>query len=338
LNFYVNFFKENKNLVPEEIISKIEKLISYDISPSSKYSEMELIISNFESSLGNDERLKLDQDMENKMKDYYKIHKKELQKTGILKLELDGLNIAANGIVSGSLLNQFSLDEYGGNLRVATTIGGNFWGWGTSTGTNESTSDVYILNSNLEELGEVNDLGAGERIYSARFVEDKGYIVTFKQIDPFYVLDLSNPENPNKVGELKIPGYSSYLHPISKDLIIGIGKEDNQMKISLFEVSDPSAPREVSKYNLNEYWSDILNTHHAFLLDKDHEIFFMPGSQGGYIFSYKDNEIKLEKAIKSDWGQVIRAIYINDLLYVISDAKITVLNENNWEKVKELEL
>ena len=90
--------------------------------------------------------------------------------------------------------------------------------------------------------GSVVDLGQGERIYSVRFIEDKGYVVTFKQVDPFYVLDLSDPMNPEKKGELKIPGYSSYLHPITKDKILGIGEENNKVKISLFDVSDPADP------------------------------------------------------------------------------------------------
>ena len=85
-------------------------------------------------------------------------------------------------------------------------------------------------------------MGKDERIYSARFIGDKGYLVTFKQVDPFYVLDLSNPKKPEIKGELKIPGYSSYLHPISDDLILGIGKEGSVVKVSLFDVSDPTNP------------------------------------------------------------------------------------------------
>ena len=135
---------------------------------------------------------------------------------------------------------------------------------------------------------------------------------------------------------LKIPGYSAYLHPITKDKILGIGKEDRKVKISLFDVSSPENPKEADKYILDEYHTDILSTHHAFLLDKKHNIFFLPGSKGGYVFSYENDELKLKKAISQTSAR--RAIYIDDYLYIISDNEITVLNEITWDKVNELEL
>jgi len=204
---------------------------------------------------------------------------------------------------------------------------------GVSSG--QSVNDVYVLDKDLKIAGQVQDLGLTERIYSVRFVEDKGYLVTFRQTDPFYVLDLSDPQKPELKGELKIPGYSSYLHPITKDKILGIGKEGSNVKISLFDVKKPESPSEVAKYNLDEYWSDILNTHHAFLLDSKHQIFFLPGSRGGYVFSYKDDKLEMVKAVSGISAK--RAIYINDYLYIIGENKISVLNEINWEKVKELE-
>ncbi|MEA3560689.1 MAG: beta-propeller domain-containing protein, partial [Candidatus Omnitrophota bacterium] len=94
---------------------------------------------------------------------------------------------------------------------------------------------------------------------------------------------------PELKGELKIPGYSSYLHPINKDRILGMGKEGSKVKVSLFDVELASNPKEADKYILDEYWSDVLNTHHAFLLDAKHKIFFLPGHKGGYIFSYEKN-------------------------------------------------
>ena len=103
----------------------------------------------------------------------------------------------------------------------------------------------------------------------------------------------------------------------------------------MFDVSDPENPNEIAKYNLDEYWSDILNTHHAFLLDSKHQIFFLPGGRGGYIFSYKDNKLELKRAVSDISAK--RAIYINDYLYIIGENKIVVLNELNWEKVNELE-
>jgi uncharacterized secreted protein with C-terminal beta-propeller domain len=135
---------------------------------------------------------------------------------------------------------------------------------------------------------------------------------------------------------LKIPGYSSYLHPISKDKILGIGKENWQVKISLFDVAQAENPKELDKYILDESWSDILNTHHAFLLDKKHQVFFLPGSRGGYVFSYRNDKLGLVKAVSGISAR--RAIYLDDYLYIIADNEITVLNEINWEKIKELEI
>lgn len=328
------FFKEQSDLVPAEVVEKIAKLKEYDISDSSKLNELSIILQKHQNSLDKDEKLKLESEMQNRMEDYAKRHKRELERTGIIKLNVKGLDLTENGNVPGRLLNQFSLDEYQGNLRVAVTVGGGWVsGMGSST---ESSNDVYILNSDLKEAGSIQDLGKEERIYSVRFLEDKGYLVTFKQVDPFFVLDLADPKNPQVKGELKIPGYSSYLHPISQNRILGIGKEDNQVKISLFDVSNPSSPVEKSKYTLDEYWSEILNTQHAFLQDKKHEIFFLPGGKGAYIFYYKNDELKLAKAVSET--QVKRALYINDYLYLVEDNKVTVLDENNWEKVRELEL
>ncbi|HID43276.1 MAG TPA: hypothetical protein EYP30_05785, partial [Archaeoglobaceae archaeon] len=195
-------------------------------------------------------------------------------------------------------------------------------------------SDQSSPQSEQSLAGSIKDFGKEERIYSVRFIGDKGYIVTFRETDPFFVIDLSDPENPEIKGELKIPGYSSYLHPINDDLILGIGKEDRNVKISLFDVSNPEKPKEIDKYELDEYWSDVLNTHHAFLLDSKHEIFFLPGGKGGYVFSYENEELKLENAVSTS---AIRAIYIEDYLYIIGN-EVIVFDENTWEKVNELEL
>jgi len=192
-----------------------------------------------------------------------------------------------------------------------------------------------VLAGNLSVVGSVQGLGLAEQIYSARFVGDKGYLVTYQQTDPFYILDLSDPLHPQLKGELKIPGYSSYLHPISGDRMLGIGEENWSVKISLFDVADVANPVELDKYVLNDSWSDILSTHHAFLLDEAHEIFFLPGSSSGYVFSYAGNNLELVKVVSDI--QATRAIYIDNNLYVIGNDKIVVLNELDWQVVNELE-
>ena len=337
IKFFFNFLKaEATDIMPNWFIEKLEKLEGYDISDASKLTEFSILLDRYYNSLSDDEKLRVENELENKMEDYYKSHKRDLEKTGIVKIGLDEFNILASGNVPGRPLNQFSLDEYDNHLRIAVTVGENVFGWGFGIrGTSKSANDVYVLNKNLKIVGSVKDLGLEERIYSARFIEDKGYLVTFRQIDPFFVLDLSDPNNPQLKGELKIPGYSSYLHPISKDKILGIGKEGSKVKISLFDVSSPENPNEVSKYTLSEYWSDILNTHHAFLLDKKHQIFFLPGSKGGYVFSYTNDQLSLTKAVSGVRAR--RAIYINDYLYIIGDNELVVLNEIDWERINELE-
>jgi uncharacterized secreted protein with C-terminal beta-propeller domain len=151
-----------------------------------------------------------------------------------------------SGSVPGHVLNQFSMSEHNGNLRVATTVGSP---WGFS---DESESVITVLaadtGDDLTQVGQVGDMGRGERIYSVRFVGDVGYVVTFRQTDPFYTIDLSDPANPVVRGELKITGYSGYLHPISDGLVLGIGQEATETgrtlgtKVTLFDVSDLDNP------------------------------------------------------------------------------------------------
>lgn len=347
IKFYYNFLNEKcKNIVSSLVLEKLEKLMKYEISDQSKWSELNIVLQEFKNSLTDDENLKVENELNNRIDDYYKTHQRELEKTEIVKINLDEFEIKASGNIPGRFLNQFSLDEYNDHLRVATTIGDSgFFG-----GSRESANDIYVLDKNLKITGSIENLGLTEKIYSVRFIENKGYAVTFRQTDPFYVLDLSNPQKPEMKGELKIPGYSSYLHPINKDKILGIGMENQKVKISLFNVEKPDQPKELDKYLLDEHWSEILQTHHAFLLDEKHQIFFLPGSKGGYIFSYfqaerenkalpkansyQGNKLKLIKTISQT--SVKRALFINDYLYIIGNDKITIIDETNWEKVNEL--
>ncbi|MDD5146760.1 MAG: beta-propeller domain-containing protein [Candidatus Pacebacteria bacterium] len=338
IKFYYNFLSAKAHdIVPLWMLTKLQKLMDYDLSFEAKMTEFSMIMNNFQNSLNEDEQLKVSNELVNRFTDYQKEHQRELEKTGIAKISLASLKVAAVGNVPGHPLNQFSLDEYDGHLRIAVTVGGRGFGWGYFwSSQNESVNDVYVLNAGMKAVGSVLGLGQGEKIYSARFLGNQGYVVTFKETDPFYVLDLSDPQKPVQTGELKIPGYSAYLHPLADNRILGVGKEGQQVKLSLFDVKDPSNSKEIAKYTLDEYWSEILNTHHAFLQDAKNQVFFMPGSKGGYVFSYKDDQLSLAKAVSG--VQAKRALYINDYLYIIGDNQIIVLNEKSWEKVKELEL
>ena len=175
-------------------------------------------------------------------------------------------NYEASGEVLGVIHNQFSLSEHNGYLRIVTTVGGP---WG-----DESESHVRVLSTDgdvLAEVGSVGNIGRGEQVQSVRFVGDVGYVVTFRQIDPFYTIDLSDPANPEIVGELKIPGFSSYLHPIGDTLVLGVGSDADDdgritgAKVSLFDVSDLTAPLEVATWTAPDGWNDVGWDHRAFL-------------------------------------------------------------------------
>lgn len=339
LALLLGFIKEQgSDLFPKELVTKLEKLMALEISGAAKNTEVNEILSNYLNSLNKDERLKLSQETNNRLMKYMSIHKRDLSFTGIAKVSLDNFALEATGRVPGRLLNQFALDEYLGNLRVATTVGEqNFWFYGFSAMNNQdSANDVLVLDGSLKQMGAVMDLGKTERIYSARFIKDRGYLVTFRQIDPFYILDLSDPKQPKMTGELKIPGFSSYLHPLANGRILGVGQDSGKVKLSLFDVSNAKEPKEIDTYLLAEYWSEVSNNHRAFLEDAKFNVFFLPAGQNGYVFSYTNDKLNLAKAISAN--QAKRAIYINDYLLIVSIDKLQVYNEKDWVKVSELDL
>lgn len=249
--------------------------------------------------------------------------------TTIHKISVDGLSMApiASGDVKGWLLNQFSMDEKDGLLRVATT---------TSWTTPENC--VFVLSSNLSAVGSLEGLAPTERIYAARFIDDMLYLVTFLQVDPLFVIDLSDPASPKVLGELKMPGFSSYLHPMGDDLLIGIGREDSSLKISLFNISDPASPVEVDSYLVgNNSYTEASYDHKAVLFYQERGLLVIP------VTTYCFNELThtcdtlyqawifnvSEESGVSVWGvvdhsqddssnHVMRALYIGETLYTIS--------------------
>ena len=192
------------------------------------------------------------------------------------KTELHGFDIAgdeasylASGTVRGHLLNQFAMSEHDGVLRVATTDGPQWWG-----STEESESFITTFRPDdkvLMPLGEVGEMGKGERIFAVRFVGETAYVVTFRQTDPFYTVDLSDPANPQVKGELKINGYSGQLHPIGEGKILGIGQDATDTgqttgaKLTVFDVTDISNPTAMDSWTLPDAWTDAEWNHLAFL-------------------------------------------------------------------------
>lgn len=339
--------EECEDILPVGLIDRVREIENYDISDTAKLSELRVLMEEYRSSLKEREREVLKNQMKIILKSYFEVHRRDIERTGIVKIGLEGLDVQAAGSVTGELLNQFSLDEYEGHLRVATTLGES-WGipveWGTFSvlgggywdfsGEN-STNDVYVLNENLEITGSVRDLGIDERIRAVRFMGDRGYVVTYREIDPLFALDLSDPRDPTVLGSLKVLGFSRYLHPVTDNILLGIGKSDDwRVKISLFDVRDLHNPEVIEEYKLAERWSNVEKTHHAFLMDRKYEVFFIPAGQNGYVFSYENNEIALRKELMGI--KAVRAVYIDDYLYVVGSGGISVVNENTWEIVNEI--
>ena len=274
-----------------------------------------------------------------------------------VKLDKEKIVCEAEGTVSGYVLNQFSMDEYNGFFRIATTK------W-TDDG---SKNNLYTLDMSLNVVGEIEGLAPGERIYSARFMGDRCYLVTFRQIDPFFVIEVSNPSEPKVLGYLKIPGFSGYLHPYDEDHIIGIGKQDNNVKLSLFDVTNVTLPTETSKYVVRADWSDstVLTDHKAFLFDKPKQLLALPVSaswneitgdehytkgfwQGACVFdiNFSDGFVLRGNVTHQEnsadvWESgswVKRVLYIENVLYTVSDKKIKMNSLEDLALLKEVEL
>ena len=202
--------------------------------------------------------------------------------THIHQFELTGDSAVyqASGSVPGWLHNQFSLGEYDGYLRVATT---QFdWWWGTSDAEDQDNgNNVFVMRKAGDELvtvGEVTGIAPGERITAARFLGDRGYMVTFRNMDPLFTIDLSDPYQPTLMGELEITGFSSYLHPLDDDHLLTVGMEGNEdgqitgLAISIFDVSDFANPTLAHRYVVTSddwSWSEALWNHHAFTFHRD---------------------------------------------------------------------
>jgi uncharacterized secreted protein with C-terminal beta-propeller domain len=242
----------------------------------------------------------------------------------------------AAGSIPGWLLNQYSLSEHDGVLRAATTQSPP---WRTDQ---RSESAVYALRQDggaLKTIGEVGGLGKGERIYAVRFVGKVGYVVTFRQTDPLYTLDLSNPARPKVVGELKIPGYSAYLHPVGDSRLIGVGQDANDQgrvsgtQISLFDVGDPASPQRLDQFKIARSHSEAESDPHAFLYWPATKLLVVPvtaynrAAQYGALLLRVDDRKLTELGVVSHHnsgqgydGMVRRSLVIGDTLWTISHA------------------
>ncbi|MGE7091170.1 beta-propeller domain-containing protein [Lysinibacillus sp. NPDC048646] len=295
--------------------------------------------------------------------------------TQVFKWAIDGtaLNFVGAAEVKGSVLNQYSMDEYKGNFRIVTTEG-NMW-----DEQNVSRNHLFILDKNLKELGSVKDLAPGEKVYSARFMGEKAYVVTFKQVDPLFVIDVENPKKPTVLGQLKIPGYSNYLHPLDDTHLIGIGYDTEErydtyskrnftvttnMKMSLFDVSDFQNPKEQSTVKIGGKGSssDVQYNPKALFRNNEYNYYGFPvvlyeagqgdevvyQGQGAQIY-----EITAEKGIVlkgniisknsgdqyEDWEQLVqRVVYIDDTLYTVARNEVKSYQLKDFKALDTLQI
>lgn len=348
-------------MLDKTLIEKIKKTDDDVLSHAEKEQKIMQVYYQYIRGLSSNEQDDLNSEIENALAAKLK-EIKYFEYSVINKVKVDGTDIEVNNVgkVPGQIVNQFSLDEYKNNLRIATTINPR---WSRFSKQTTSTNNVWVLDSSLNTVGKLTNLADNERIYSTRFIGDKLYMVTFKQVDPFFVIDLSNPKNPKNLGELKIPGFSRYLHPYDKNHIIGIGQETTSMgrptglKISLFDVTDVKNPKEVAKFVTDEKYaqSTALYEHKAFLFDKEKELLVIPayyndyqnkekGYNGALVFNITSDDIKLRGLIdhskNNNWysGSVQRSLYIGDLLYTKSRNLLRINNLSNLSSVKNIDL
>lgn len=359
-------------------IREIEAVPAYVLTKNEKMEKAGNIVERYIMSLEEKEREDLQKKIEKELKDRYESLAEEMEKTVVHRIAIKKgeMEHEASGEVSGSVLNQFSMDERDGYFRIATTKSRTWSGYIEDKDKLESYSNLYVMDKDLNITGSVKGLAPGESIYSVRFMQNRAYMVTFERIDPLFVIDLQDPRDPEVLGELKIPGFSQYLHPYDNNLLIGIGKQTKEteygriredgLKLSLFDVSNVSEPKEVDVYIMGDAGSDsiALNDHKAFLFSKDRNLLSIPVSireddsdrgWGKLSFSgaavFKLNESGFELIGKIDHKEegdsrerncrfgychydsdVLRSFYMDDTLYTFSNK---YLKMNSLPELKE---
>ncbi len=267
--------------------------------------------------------------------------------------------------VDGVLNDSFSIDEYEGKLRLVTTINHDpnegimpislFRSDEGASGekaeeSEKDTNVLYILDENLEELSRLEDLAKDEQVYSARFMGNTGYFVTFKQVDPLFSVDLSDPQNPQILGELKIPGFSDYLHPYGEGLLLGIGMDvdesgtvTNGVKLSMFDISNPKDVQEIQKHVLEGVYStDVTYNYKAAFIDAEKNLigFTAYGDTAKYnIFSYDSKGFHLifEREL-TGLSTDVRAFYAGDKIYLAAGNTVESYQLDTFEKIDDIVL
>lgn len=269
-------------------------------------------------------------------------HEEEMDQTDIRKLSYKDGKITgeAKGAVEGYINDSFSIDEYEGNLRVVTTVNGK----------DTTTNSVFVLNPNLDQIGEINGIAQDERVYSARFFGNTGYFVTYRETDPLFSVDFSDPTNPQIIGKLKIPGFSEYLHFYGEDQLIGIGMDTdekagitNGVKLSMFDISDPTDVKEVHTYTIEDMYSaELFWDYKAVLIDQEKNMIGFScynNDENYYIFSYDADEgftVDMEEKVNGGSYMSTRGVYVGDCFYVVKGNAIESYRMGSYEKIDDL--
>jgi uncharacterized secreted protein with C-terminal beta-propeller domain len=374
--------KVEEVIVPMVPIGTQNEINDIKISESTrveKLREIDILVGDYKDGLAEDDKEAFTEEYNDRYEPYEKRLRKDIQKTMIHRIYIkDGfIEYQASGGVRGHVLNRFSMDEYRGYFRIATTSGQRWW-W--SMGESTLANNVFVCSMDLKITGAVNDIAPGESIYSARFMGKRGYLVTFKKVDPFFVIDVSDPNDPSILGELKIPGYSNYLHPYDEDHVIGIGKDAFDMgdfawyqgvKLSLFDVTDVTDPKEKSKFIIGDRGTEslALTDPHAFLFSASKDMIVIPivlaeiddskypggappqthgetvwcgayvinvDDENGFSLHGKVSHLENEDDIKNyRYGdkRIKRTFYIEDTLYTLSDY---LLESNHLDDLSEI--
>ncbi len=318
------FYEVVLPLLPQEARDKINGIKNSNLDQHEKWDQISSILEDTFNRMTEKEKQKYQDDVQNAVEEYEIKLAQEREKTVIQKISIDNgaIEYMTKGEVPGSLLNQFSMDESGDYFRVATTS--QFW----TMNSNIQYNNVYVLDKDLKITGKLEKIAQDERIYSTRFIGNRLYMVTFKRMDPLFVIDLADPTKPQVLGQLKIPGFSDYLHPYDENHIIGVGKEtaENEwggvsikgVKLSLFDVTDVNNPEQIDTYEIGTAGTDseALRDHKAFLFDKKKNLLVIPVRevtgkeqydsrygymqrvwQGAYVFDLTLNGFKLKGKI-----------------------------------------
>ena len=343
----------NQFYLPEKPASENYLIISsMDITKPEEVKDQKVLVSGADSFYVSTENIYVTNENYNSGRDTVvteiaKFHYKDGRITGV-----------AAGSVKGYLNDSFSLNEYDGTLRVVSTYYDEMW---------EEWNALYILDEKLQQLSAIEDLAQGETIRSARFFGTTGYFVTFRQTDPLFSVDLSDPENPKVLGELKISGFSSYLHFYGENLLLGIGYEADEntgsttgLKLSMFDISDPANVKEVSRTVLpGMTWCPAIEDYKSILVDPDKNLIGFYCDKRYFVYSYDETGGFTRKLLCDFYGDEflgvsdqseqgtsgiaatvdydnMRGLYIGDYLYLAGNDFVAVYDMKDGFSMKKV--